>query len=328
MLKARLATALEDGLIELPEDGRIAVIEPPFDADLSDLPKERVEVVARHFPTHDRFRREGFDTAVELTGRYAMAILSVPRARAEAEMWMCRARGATDGPIVVDGAKTDGVETLLRQIRKRTEVGEVLSKAHGKLFSVPDGDFSDWERGSTHAGRFRTVPGGFSADGIDPASMALATALPQKLGPHVVDLGAGWGFLSDAILAREGVERLDAVEADHAALEAAKTNVADPRVRFHWADARDWRPERPADHVVTNPPFHQGRRADPSLGQAFIRAASEILAPHGTLWLVANRHLPYETVLNEMFREVAELDGPPAFKLVRARKPKRPLRRG
>ena len=45
---------------------------------------------------------------------------------------------------------------------------------------------------------------------------------------------------------------------------------------------------------------------------------TEALKPGGRLWLVANRHLPYEQVLNASFgdvRAVAERDG---FKVIAA----------
>ncbi|MDT9081655.1 methyltransferase, partial [Escherichia coli] len=80
----------------------------------------------------------------------------------------------------------------------------------------------------------------------------------------------------------------------------------DPRARFTWADATQGRPG-PFDAVVMNPPFHNGRAADPALGLAFIRAAAHALTPSGTLWMVANRHLPYEAALREAFREVEEV---------------------
>lgn len=60
-------------------------------------------------------------------------------------------------------------------------------------------------------------------------------------------------------------------------------------------------------------------RADrPDIGQRFIAVAAQALRPGGQLLLVANRHLPYEQVLNESFGQVrvaAERDG---FKLISA----------
>jgi 16S rRNA (guanine1207-N2)-methyltransferase len=100
-------------------------------------------------------------------------------------------------------------------------------------------------------------------------------------------------------------------------------NVADPRARFHWADATSWRPETLLDAVVMNPPFHTGRAAHPALGAAFIRAARRMLAPDGSLWLVANRHLPYDAVLSDCFLEVRDVAGGSGFRVIQAIKPRR-----
>ena len=113
------------------------------------------------------------------------------------------------------------------------------------------------------------------------------------------------------------------VENDRLALDAARLNVTDTRANFHWADALGWQTPELAHHVVTNPPFHVGRAADPSLGQAFIRAAAAILKPKGHLWLVANRHLPYESTLKDAFRTVELHAENPSFKIFHATSPNR-----
>ncbi|MEO0402063.1 MAG: class I SAM-dependent methyltransferase, partial [Pseudomonadota bacterium] len=167
-----------------------------------------------------------------------------------------------------------------------------------------------------------TAPGVFSADGVDPASELLVGALPDAMVGTVADLGAGWGYLSAHILTPD-VAAVHLVEAHDMALQCARHNVTDPRAQFHWADATQWKPAEQVDAVVMNPPFHSGRAADPSLGRAFIAAAARVLKPHGALWMVANRHLPYEDTLTSHFAKVVDLDGDARFKLVRAERPKR-----
>ena len=184
-------------------------------------------------------------------------------------------------------------------------------------------DLSDWLAKPHRVEGFQTLPGIFSADGPDRGSVLLAGALPAKLGGKVADLGAGWGFLAAEILKRPGVKKLDLVEAEADALDCAKVNITDPRARFHWADATTWRPETLLDAVVTNPPFHTGRAADPALGAAFIRAARRMLAPDGSLWLVANRHLPYDAVLADCFLDFKDVAGDGAFRVIHAIKPRR-----
>jgi 16S rRNA (guanine1207-N2)-methyltransferase len=43
----------------------------------------------------------------------------------------------------------------------------------------------------------------------------------------------------------------------------------------------------------------------------------------GTLWLVANRHLPYDRMLTGLFRDVEEIGGDVAFRVTRAAVPLR-----
>jgi len=142
----------------------------------------------------------------------------------------------------------------------------------------------------------------------------------------LADLGAGWGYLSRHLLTREKIRELHLIEADFAALDCARKNVTDPRAHFHWADATRFTPDQPFDGIITNPPFHTTRKADPDIGRAFITAAAGMLTPSGQMYLVANRHLPYERTLADCFRHVEEISGDNAFKVLRATKPLRNAR--
>lgn len=324
MRSARLSQALDTGALTLPSEGLIAVYRPRIGDDLSDLPMDRLVVLTGFKPDHDHF---ALRVATDPAPPYAAALVCLPRAKAEARALIAQAAAevAPGGVIAVDGQKTDGIDAVLKDLRGRVALSESLSKAHGKLATFAAGPgLEDWAARPTIIERgFQTLPGVFSADAPDRGSVLLAQALPAKLGPKVVDLGAGWGYLSRAVLARDSVKRLDLVEADAAALDCARVNVVDERARYHWADATVFRPESLVETVVCNPPFHTGRDADPALGGAFIRAAKRMLAPDGVLWLVANRHLPYDLVLAEAFLEVEEVGGDGVFRVIRAKKPRR-----
>jgi 16S rRNA (guanine1207-N2)-methyltransferase len=164
-----------------------------------------------------------------------------------------------------------------------------------------------------------TQPGVFSWDRPDPGSLLLIQTLPPLSG-RGADLGAGLGLLSRAVLVSPGVTELALVELDGRAFECAKRNVVDPRAAFHWQDARTGPELAGVDFVVMNPPFHDGGAEDRSLGQAFIRRAHGALRRGGALWLVANRHLPYEGVLGELFAGVSLRAQGGGFKVFEARK--------
>ncbi|MGU3665553.1 class I SAM-dependent methyltransferase [Methylobacterium sp. A49B] len=165
-----------------------------------------------------------------------------------------------------------------------------------------------------------TQPGIFSWDRLDPGTALLLANLPTLKG-RGADFGCGLGILSRAVLRSDAVATLTLVEIDRRAVEMARRNVADPRATIHWADVRT--PGVVPDHldfVVTNPPFHEGGSEDPSLGRAFIARAAEVLRPGGTLWLVANAHLPYEASLREAFRHVAVAVQAGGFRVYEARR--------
>ena len=305
--------------------GRVAVIAPPAGHDMPFGP-ERAAILSTFKPDADAWAARGYEVTREMPEGADHAIVVLPRSRALARGLIAEA-AALPGMVAVDGQKTDGADSLFKEVRARLGELPTITRDHGRLFWFPGGTeaLDDWCLGVPTEGPegFVTQPGVFSEGKVDPGSELLAEALPAKLPAHVVDLGAGWGYLSRAILARAGVERLDLVEAEARALDCARLNVTDPRAVFHWADATALRPEAPVGAVVMNPPFHEGRAGAPDLGRAFIAAAAKMLAPTGRLYCVANRHLPYEATLRERFRDVEELPGTPAFKLYVASRPAR-----
>ena len=305
---------------------RVVVYRPRAGADLSPLAGAKVQIVQGFKPDHDAFATAGYDVRCEAEGDFDLAIVAVPRAKAEARALIADA-AARAPRVLVDGQKTDGIDSLLKDIRKRATVSQVLSKAHGKILAIEKGAFADWaDPGALQlVDGFVTRLGVFSVDRIDKASTALVAALPDKLPARLADLGAGWGYLSRHILAHDEVRELHVVEAEAAALRSAQDNLPDARAVFHWEDATRFKPPQLLDGVIMNPPFHTSRAAEPELGQAFIRAAAAMLSPQGQLWLVANRQLPYEATLAEYFATCAEIGGPGGFKILHAAKP---LRRG
>ena len=322
MRSARLDMALDSGAWILPPAGDIAVLRSRAGDDLSALPMSRTVVLTGFKPDQDYFAGQGY--RVDSKG-FSAALVCLPRSRAEAQAMLAQAVDlvGVGGSLAIDGQKTDGFESATNDLKGAGfTLGEVVSKAHGKLVSFTAAPVpATWAAADTRFDGFITRPGVFSADAPDKGSALLVAALPADLPARVADLGAGWGYLSRAILQRGGVKRLDVVEAEKVALDCARLNIVSPRAVFHWADALSYKPERPWNAVVMNPPFHTARAPDVQLGLGFIRAAQHGLAPDGALWMVANRHLAYEPTLKLLFRQVEEIGGDGAFRVSRAAYP-------
>jgi 16S rRNA (guanine1207-N2)-methyltransferase len=149
-----------------------------------------------------------------------------------------------------------------------------------------------------------SLAGVFSWDRIDPGTALLLQHLPPFTG-RGADFGCGLGLLANAVLQSAKVTQLTLIDIDRRAVQCAQHNIADPRAQFRWTDARDADPDLSAlDFVVMNAPFHDAGTEDKALALSFVKRAAEVLRKDGVCWLVANRHLPYEAILQPLFKRV------------------------
>lgn len=285
-------------------------------------------------PVYDALAQHGLTVEPEVPDGQSAALVIVELTRSKAESLANIAVGyrllESGGTLVVDGLKTDGIESVLKAVRKILPVEGTLSKAHGKVFWLrKDGmpsEFTDWARAlkpALNAAVCYTAAGMFSPDDADAGSVLLSAQLGGRLKGKGADLGAGWGWLArQALDGNPDIATLALYEAEHAALACARRNVTDPRAEFHWADVCTLSAASDNDFIVMNPPFHQSRKAEPQLGREFIQTAARMLQPKGTLWMVANRQLAYESALDAHFRSWEYLEQTPGFKCIRATRPK------
>jgi 16S rRNA (guanine1207-N2)-methyltransferase len=181
---------------------------------------------------------------------------------------------------------------------------------------------ADWKRNYTpkkvDGADLVALPGTFSCEHVDPASALLARCLPALEG-RVADLGAGWGYLSHHLLSSaKPPAHIDLFEADMNALTAAEENLKrwQGHAGFHWHDVLTEKFTHAYDTVVMNPPFHDQQDANPAIGRGFIAAAAKALKSGGKLWMVANKHLPYEEVLETAFSSVQRVADEGGFKVL------------
>jgi len=256
--------------------------------------------------------------------KFNLAIISIPKSKKLARHLIYLATKAVpEGLIIVDGDKSNGIESIISDLKKQTKITNVVSKAHGKTawFETP-ADLEMYKDSPLQIeGGFETQAGVFSSDGVDPASKLLAQLIPRDIKGVGADLGGGWGYLSVKALEINSISELHFIEADFAALNVAKNNLNDQRMKFYWCDALKWEAPKLLDFIIMNPPFHYLGRAMPSLGADFVKVASRNLKKSGTLWMVANRHLPYEDAIRRHFSSFSELSGSTKFKVIQAENP-------
>lgn len=242
------------------------------------------------------------------------------------------------GIVCVAGPNALGARRLEKEFSRYWDSVESVSKYHGRFFwsSAPKTDaetiLAEWAKESSNRvlepGGFITSPGNFCWKGFDRGSELLIRTLIegghlQRMGGVGADLGAGYGFITKSILKCRDFEKIVLVESDRWALDNSERNIPDARVRFSWSDIRMLAGnlnillkgvEQNLQWVVMNPPFHEiSGKVSLELGLSFFSVAHSLLGPGGSLFWVANEHLPYMSEVKGKFRKVAVIGRDPHF---------------
>lgn len=305
------------------------------------FPLEKLVCEQSFKPDADVLLRAGLNVAERIDDgkEFDLVLVSPPRSRDEARALFARAvrMCAPGGRVVACIGNDEGAKSGEKDLQQLAGLGGKASKNHCRVFWTKPMDDShdaalqaqwlqlDAPRTVANAravgGAFVSRPGIFAWDRVDAASALLAENLPRDLRGVGADLGAGWGFLATQVLSRnQDVRELHLYEAEARALQCAQRNLASfaDKVQLHWHDVTRGLPRR-CDFIVMNPPFHALQKsARVDVGRRFIEVAAQSLDSGGKLLLVANRHLPYESVLDANFdrvRVLAERDG---FKAIEA----------
>lgn len=325
-----LVLPIEDGTVALPDDGALFL---RARTGFPSLPTAQVLCEQSFRPAYDALIRSGFTLRDPNDGRaFGLTLVLPQRQRDENRALLARAVMSTrDGGIVMAAqSNTQGAKTFENELEALAGNVTSLSKNKCRVFwaridqSQVDSDLLEaWlanDAPHRNDAGYLSRPGLFAWDRIDAGSQKLIDHLPADLSGRAADLGAGFGYLADAALKRcPKLTHIDLYEAEQRALDLARENLAEygDRAQFLWADVTrgvtgDY------DVIISNPPFHVDREDRSDIGQAFIRAAAGALKSGGQLFMVANRHLPYEDTLKAAFKSVKMLADTGGYKIIQA----------
>jgi 16S rRNA (guanine1207-N2)-methyltransferase len=240
-------------------------------------------------------------------------------------LYLAGANDAGIKPVQRHAGELFGDLTLL-EYRRGNRVAVAVKSADPpplpQAFDVPWLDHTRWHelaaeaRGRTW--RIISRPGIFAWDRLDAGTRLLLETMEVGRGDATLDLGCGTGIVG-VVAAWLSGGPANLVDADIEAVGAARRTAAAngiANVTVHAGDSagpvRDLRFQR----VLANPPFHTGRAAHSDVATRFIRDAATVLTPGGHLYLVANRHLPYERLVQEAFGSVATASGAEGYKVL------------
>lgn len=157
-------------------------------------------------------------------------------------------------------------------------------------------------------------PGLFASGSIDKGTELLLESLPTTLRHKtVLDMACGSGIVSSALKSL-GVEKIAACDAHLLSVQATRSILGDSAVRWDFMGS-SFRKSF-CDVIVTNPPFHLGKKTLALIGRRWIAECHRLLKDNGRVYLVHNKHLDYLAHAKDYFSETEVIAQNASFQVI------------
>ncbi|MDP2608220.1 MULTISPECIES: class I SAM-dependent methyltransferase [unclassified Oceanobacter] len=249
--------------------------------------------------------------AKQLAIALVQMLTRIPAHRHLPEVWLV---GSNDsGGKSINNAIKHLADTMKHDSARRCSLWSALLRPQQTSFN-----WLALAKATHYDGRdYLSLPGVFSQGSLDKGSELLLAQL-KPLHGNVLDLGCGSGLLGISQALRSTDINLTLADTDAFALRSSALNAARMGVKADIV-ASDGLGQVNGyfDTIISNPPFHAGKETDYQFAEQLFANARKQLRAGGKLWIVANRHLPYEEWAARCFSQVEEVATANGFKILR-----------
>lgn len=247
-------------------------------------------------------------------------ILKFPKSKAELAytLTMLKPYSHADTKVFVVGENKGGIKTLPKQSQYLlTHLQKVDSARHCLLFAslfaenITKFNLDEWFEYYTHQTQEGTIkvaalPGVFSQKKLDKGTEVLLKNLPKNLTDSVLDFGCGAGIISAYIGKYYQNIQLTLVDVNALALASSEKTLSINNLdgKVYASDALS-HIQGTFNHIVSNPPFHQGIKTHYAATESFLSNIKENMCAGGEITLVANSFLKYQPIMQQAIGKTA-----------------------
>jgi 16S rRNA (guanine1207-N2)-methyltransferase len=263
---------------------------------------------------------------------FNVALIQAPKGRSVIRRWLLQACQALvpGGSLFIAGSNQAGIQSAIKDAYELFRNVRILAYKKGNRIAqcIKEQEYSTdpawahsqgiapatWVEFSVAVNDscypIRSLPGVFSFDHLDSGTEMLlnATKIPQEA--NVLDVGCGYGIIG-LYAATHGARHVDMVDCDLLAITSSIETLAINRVtnaNVYFGDLLSVVKGIEYDVIISNPPFHAGIGVDYQASLALIRQAHHALRQGGQLVIVANRFIPYDHLIGEIFGNISCLE--------------------
>jgi 16S rRNA (guanine1207-N2)-methyltransferase len=268
----------------------------------------------------------------ELVAGARIVALRLPRSLDQLDQWSALiAAYAADDVLVFAGGRikhmTLGMNDVMKQYFNKVTASLAVQKsrvlrARGPLAEAGLADLAFWPKSKRYDNIDMTITahgGVFAGINLDIGTRELLAVLDQTpaSASTIIDFGCGTGILAVAIARLRPTAAVIASDQSAAAVASAQgtveANALSDRITVTRDDGLASQPDASADLILFNPPFHSGAAVHTDTSMRLFEEAARVLKPGGELWVVANRHLGYQSHLTRIVGPTREISRTPKF---------------
>lgn len=276
------------------------------------------------------FTHHGLDA--DLVSGARIVAMRLPRSLDQLDQWsaLIAAHAADDVQVFAGGRikhMTLGMNDVMKQYFTKVVASLAVQKsrvlrARGPLVEAAVTDLSLWPKSKRYDMLDMTIVsqgGVFAGINLDIGTRELLAVLDQTpaSASTIIDFGCGTGVLAVTIARLRPKATVIASDQSAAAVLSAQATMAindlADRVTVVRDDALASHSDASADVILFNPPFHSGAAVHSDTSMRLFEDAARVLKKGGELWVVANRHLGYQTHLTRIVGETREVSRSPKF---------------
>lgn len=243
-----------------------------------------------------------------------LVILNFPKSKNELNFTLAMLASVTneESLFVIVGENTSGIKSIAKLTSKTlTHCQKVDSARHCILMSAflaySNTPFNIEEWFTYYEYRINgtnvnvaTLPGVFSHKGLDKGTELLLKYLPEKMQGSTLDFGCGAGVISAFIGKVYNDVNLSLVDVSALALASSKKTLEINQLsgKVFASDSLS-HVEGYYNHIVTNPPFHQGTKTHYIATETFLEGVGHHMKKTSDMTVVANSFLQYQPIMEK-----------------------------